>query len=163
MVRTIDHTFSLDHTANTYPVLCSIEWVSVFLPSLDKTLIHRKLTLPLPLFPRIFSDFRQQFVSIHSYSRALQHKGPTRVRPWTSRSGIHAFIHKPWKRSPIYKPRQKFETQLALSDLFEPFFDAIFDAEPNLECGICCETLMKTLQHIPTPLCRPFPGPTKRR
>lgn len=49
MVRTIDHTFSLDHTANAYPVLCSIEWVSVFLPSLDKTLIHRKLTLPLPL------------------------------------------------------------------------------------------------------------------
>lgn len=90
MVRTIDHTYSLDHTANAYPVLCSIEWVSVFLPSLDKTLIHRKLTLPLPLFPSILSDFRQQFVSIHSYSRALQHKGPARVRPWTSRSGIHA-------------------------------------------------------------------------
>lgn len=172
MVRTIDHTFSLDHTANAYPVLCSIEWVSVFLPSLDKTLIHRKLTLPLPLplFPSILSDFRQQFVSIHSYSRALQHKGPARVRPWTSRSCIHAnhnnidsVLSKPWKRSPIYKPRQKFETQLALSDLFEPFFDAIFDAEPNLECGICCETLMKTLQHIPTPLCQPFPGPTRRR
>ncbi len=62
----------------------------------------------------------------------------------------------------FYQPLQISETPQELWDLSVPFFDAIFDVGLNPECGLCYETWMKTLQHIPILPCQLCPDPRKQ-